>query len=103
LNTKADALRGDGATALFLAIDAKPGGVIALPTRSRQRRKRPSIAFGVRHTDRDAEPATTNDGRTVARKLGIQEVEAEYPAEDKKSHCQKNSQPTTHVAMAVTG
>ena len=30
LEQKADALRGDGATALFLAMDGMPGGVIAV-------------------------------------------------------------------------
>ena len=30
LEHKADELRGDGATALFLAVDGKPGGVIAI-------------------------------------------------------------------------
>jgi Cu+-exporting ATPase len=37
LSAEAERLRGDGATAIFLAVNGKPAGVIALPTRSRRR------------------------------------------------------------------
>jgi Cu+-exporting ATPase len=46
LERRADALRGDGATALFLAVDGKPGGVIALPIRSSRRPRQPSTPCG---------------------------------------------------------
>lgn len=55
LEQKADALRGDGATALFLAMDGMPGGVIAVadPIKSTTRAALDSLRKdGI--TDRDA-------------------------------------------------
>ena len=78
LDRRADELRGDGATALFLAIDRKPGGVIA-------------IADPIKATTQAALDTLRNDGlrivmltgdnkttaEAVARKLGIKEIEAD--------------------------
>ena len=86
LAERADALRTDGATALFLAVDGRPGAVIA-------------VADPVKPTTQDALTALkadgirivmlTGDNRTtaeaVARKLGIQEVEADVLPQDKNS------------------
>ena len=46
LEHRADELRSDGATALFLAVEGEPGGVIAIADPSSQRRRRPSITCG---------------------------------------------------------
>jgi len=90
LSAEAERLRGDGATAIFLAVNGKPAGVIA-------------IADPVKATTPDALRALaaegirvvmlTGDNRTtaqaVARLLGIAEVEAEV-LPDQKSAMSKN-------------
>src|SRR5271168_553147 len=84
LEHKADQLRSDGATALFLAIDGKPGGVIAIadPIKATT----PSALDGLRK-DGIRIVMLTGDNKitaeAVARKLGISDVEADVLPEDK--------------------
>src|SRR3984885_4386090 len=104
LEHKADALRGDGATALFLAVDGKPGGVIA-------------IADPIKSTTIAALESLRNDGirimmltgdnktpaAAVARKLGIKDVEADILPQDKNRLVKKLIADGRIVAMAGDG
>jgi Cu+-exporting ATPase len=104
LDTDADALRKDGATAIYIAIDGLPAGIIA-------------IADPVKGTTPDALAALkaaglrivmlTGDNRTtalaVARRLGIDEVEAEILPEDKAKIVERLRRQGRIVAMAGDG
>jgi Cu+-exporting ATPase len=104
LATRADELRADGATALFVAVDGRPGAVIA-------------VADPVKPTTQDALAALkadgvrivmlTGDNRTtaeaVARKLGIREVEADVLPEDKNRVVKRLRAEGRVVAMAGDG
>ena len=104
LDRRADELRGDGATALFLAIDHKPGGVIA-------------IADPIKATTQAALDTLRNDGirivmltgdnettaEAVARKLGIKEIEADVLPQDKHRIVKKLTTEGRIVAMAGDG
>jgi heavy metal translocating P-type ATPase len=101
---EAERLRGDGATAIFLGVDGKPAGVIA-------------IADPVKATTADALAAIradgirvvmlTGDNRTtaqaVAKRLGIAEVEAEVLPAQKSAVIEKLSREGRVVAMAGDG
>ncbi len=100
----AERLRIDGATAIFLAVDGKSAGVIA-------------IADPVKPTTPDALKALaadgirvvmlTGDNRTtaeaVARRLGISEVEAEVLPDQKSAVVEKLRSEGRVVAMAGDG
>ena len=104
LEPQADALRHDGATAIFVAVDGKAAGVIG-------------IADPVKTTTPDAILALkaaglrlvmmTGDNRTtaeaVARRLGIDEVQAEVLPQDKASVVQQLRAQGRVVAMAGDG
>jgi len=104
LDRKADELRSEGATALFLAIDHKPGGVIA-------------IADPIKATTQAALDTLRNDGirivmltgdnkttaEAVARKLGIEEIEADILPHDKNRIVKKLTSEGRIVAMAGDG
>ena len=104
LDHEAERLRQDGATAIFVAIDGKPAGVIA-------------IADPVKPTTPDALKALTaaglrivmltGDNRTtaqaVARRLGIAEVEAEVLPDGKAEVVEKLRRAGRVVAMAGDG
>ncbi len=104
LDQRADELRGDGATALFLAVDGKPGGVIA-------------IADPIKATTQAALDTLRNDGirivmltgdnkttaEAVARKLGIKEIEADVLPQDKNRIVKKLTAEGRIVAMAGDG
>ena len=84
LEKTAEDLRGEGATAIFVAIDGKPSGVLAIADPIKA-----TTAEAIRAL-RDAGIRVvmlTGDNRTtaeaVARKLGIADVEAEVLPEDK--------------------
>jgi Cu+-exporting ATPase len=101
---QADQLRGDGATALFLGVDGKPGGVIA-------------VADPIKSTTQSALDGLRNDGlrivmltgdnkttaEAVARKLGIKEVEADILPQDKNRIVKKLTAEGRIVAMAGDG
>jgi Cu+-exporting ATPase len=104
LQAQADTLRGDGATALFVAIDGSPAGVIA-------------IADPIKPTTRGAIDALkaagihivmlTGDNRmtaeAVARRLGIEDVHADVLPEDKHRLVSRLKQDGRVVAMAGDG
>jgi len=104
LSAEAERLRGDGATAIFLAVTGKLAGVIA-------------IADPVKATTPDALRALaaegirvvmlTGDNRTtaqaVARRLGIAEVEAEVLPDRKSAIVEKLHREGRAVAMAGDG
>jgi Cu+-exporting ATPase len=104
LDAEADALRSDGATAIFIAVDGKAAGVLA-------------IADPIKETTPEAVSALkaegvrlvmmTGDNRTtalaVARKLGIDEVEAEVLPQDKAAVVERLRAEGRVVAMAGDG
>jgi Cu+-exporting ATPase len=104
LEHRADELRRDGATALFLALDGTLVGVIA-------------IADPIKFTTQAALDSLRNDGirivmltgdnrvtaEVVARKLGITEVEADVLPEDKNRIIMKLTAEGRIVAMAGDG
>jgi Cu+-exporting ATPase len=104
LEQKADALRSDGATALFLAIDGKPGGVIAIadPVKSTTQ-----AALDILRKDDIRIVMLTGDNKTtaeaVAHKLGIKEVEADVLPQDKNRIVKKLTAEGRIVAMAGDG
>ncbi len=104
LAAQADALRQDGATALFLAVDGKAAAVIAIadpikastvPALGRLRGEGLRIVM------------LTGDNKAtalaVARKLGIEDVEAEVLPEDKHRIVERLKSEGRVVAMAGDG
>ncbi len=104
LDASAETLRGDGATAIFIALDGNAAGVIA-------------IADPIKATTPDAVRALreagvrivmlTGDNRTtaaaVARKLGIDDVEADVMPQDKSKVVERFRKQGRVVAMAGDG
>jgi Cu+-exporting ATPase len=104
LESEAERLRQDGATAIFIAIDGKAAGVIA-------------IADPVKATTPEALKALTADGvrvvmltgdnkttaQAVARRLGIADVEAEVLPDQKSAVVEKFRREGRVVAMAGDG
>jgi Cu+-exporting ATPase len=104
LEHEADVLRTDGATALFLAIDGKPGGVIAIadPIKATTPAALDSLRnYGIRIVMLTGDNKTTADA--VARKLGIKEVEADILPQDKNRIVKKLKAEGRIVAMAGDG
>jgi P-type Cu+ transporter len=104
LDAEAERLRRDGATVIFIAVDGKPAGVIA-------------IADPVKPTAVDAIKALKGDGirvvmltgdnRTTAdavgRRIGIAEVKAEVLPEEKSKVVEQLRREGRRVAMAGDG
>src|SRR6202453_3590968 len=104
LEHKADELRSDGATALFLAIDGRPGGVIAIadPIKATTQAALDTLRKdGIRIVMLTGDNKTTADA--VARKLGIKEVEADILPQDKNRIVKKLTAEGRIVAMAGDG
>jgi Cu+-exporting ATPase len=104
LERKADALRGDGATALFLAVDGKPGGIVAIadPIKPTTQAALDSLrSEGMRIVMLTGDNRTTAEA--VARKLGIKEVEADILPPDKNRIVKKLTAEGRIVAMAGDG
>ena len=104
LEKTAEDLRGEGATAIFVAIDGKPSGVLAIADPIKA-----TTAEAIRFL-RDAGIRVvmlTGDNRTtaeaVARKLGIADVEAEVLPQDKGKIVEKLRTQGRIVAMAGDG
>ncbi|MDR3534326.1 MAG: copper-translocating P-type ATPase [Rhodopila sp.] len=104
LAAKADALRGSGATALFVAVDGKPGGIVAIadPIKATTRAALDSLrADGIHVVMLTGDNKTT--AQAVARQLGIDEVEADVLPEDKNRIVKKLRADGKIVAMAGDG
>ena len=104
LEAKAGRLRGDGATALFLAVDGQAAGVIAIadPIKSTTRTALDSLrADGIRIVMLTGDHKTT--AQAVAGKLGIKEVEADVLPQDKHRIVKKLRSEGRVVAMAGDG
>jgi P-type Cu+ transporter len=104
LEDKADELRRDGATALFVAVDQKPGGVIGIadpikPTTPAALNRLRN--YGIRIVMLTGDNKTTAEA--VARKLGIKEVEADILPQDKNRLVKKLAAEGRIVAMAGDG
>ncbi len=104
LAERADALRADGATALFLAVDGSAAAIIAIAdpvkasTSAALERLR---ADGVRVMMVTGDNVTT--ARAVARKLGIADVESDVSPEDKHRIVRDLKSEGHIVAMAGDG
>jgi Cu+-exporting ATPase len=104
LASEAERLRQDGATAIFVAVDGRPAGIIA-------------IADPVKASTPAAIEALTGDGirivmltgdnrttaQAVARRLGIAEVEAEVLPQQKSAVVERLRREGRVVAMAGDG
>ncbi|MEQ1943874.1 heavy metal translocating P-type ATPase [Mesorhizobium sp. VNQ89] len=104
LSSKADALRSEGKTAMFVAVDGKPAGVVA-------------VADPIKSTTVDAIRALHETGlriimatgdnertaRAVAAKLGIDEVRADMLPEGKQQLIEELRANGAKVAMAGDG
>jgi Cu+-exporting ATPase len=104
LAAKADALRGSGATALFVAVDGKPGGIIAIadPIKSTTRAALDSLrSEGIHVVMLTGDNKTT--AQAVAKQLGIDDVEADVLPEDKNRIVKKLRAAGKIVAMAGDG
>ncbi|WP_425423700.1 heavy metal translocating P-type ATPase [Skermanella stibiiresistens] len=104
LEARANDLRREGATALFAAIDGRPGGVIAVadPIKASTPHALETLrADGVRIVMLTGDNRTTAEA--VARKLGIDDVEAEVLPEDKNQVVKRLKAQGRVVAMAGDG
>ena len=104
LEADADALRRNGATAIFAAIDGKPGGVIAIadPVKSTTAGAVSALkAAGIRVVMLTGDNRTT--AQAVALKLGIADVEAEILPRDKAKVVERLRKEGRIVAMAGDG
>jgi Cu+-exporting ATPase len=104
LKGAADDLRKEGATAIFVGVDGKAAGVIAIadPVKA----STPAALKALRD-DGIRVVMLTGDNRTtaaaIARKLGITEVEAEVLPEEKSAVVDKLKREGRIVAMAGDG
>jgi len=104
LADQAEHMRQDGATAIFLAVNGKPAGVIAIadPVKASTPEALKALAAeGIRVV------MLTGDNRTtalaVAKRLGITEVEAEVLPDQKSAVVEKLTREGRVVAMAGDG
>jgi Cu+-exporting ATPase len=104
LAAEADGLRRDGATAIFAAIDGKPAGILAIADPIKETTPEAIAALhdaGVRIVMLTGDNRTTAEA--VARKLGIDEVEAEVLPERKSEVVARLRKEGRVVAMAGDG
>ena len=104
LNDEAEAMRAEGATAIFAIVDGKIAGLLGIADPIKE-----TSAQAVRELKADGIRIImmTGDNRTtalaVAARLGIDDVEAEVLPEDKASVVQKFRAEGRSVAMAGDG
>ncbi|MDT3687136.1 MAG: heavy metal translocating P-type ATPase [Pseudorhodoplanes sp.] len=104
LAVQAEALRQDGATAIFIAIDGKPAGILAIadPVKTTTPQALAALkAEGIRVVMLTGDNRTT--AQAVARKLGIDEVEADVLPDQKSAVVEKLRKEGRVVAMAGDG
>jgi P-type Cu+ transporter len=104
LEQQAEKFRSEGATAIFVAIDGKAAGVIAIADPVKDSAAR---ALEALKADGIAIVMLTGDNRTtamaVAQKLGIGEVEAEVLPDQKNAVIERLKREGRVVAMAGDG
>ncbi len=104
LARQADELRQDGATALFVAVNGQPGGVIAIADPVKPTTQK---AIDALKADGIHVVMLTGDNRTtaeaVARTLGIEDVHADVLPDDKHRIVRKLKTDGKVVAMAGDG
>ena len=104
LAARADALRGEGKTAMFVALDGKPAGLVAVadPIKaSAAAAIRELHGLGLRIIMATGDNART--AKAVAEKLGIDEVRADMLPESKKALVDELCAKGQGVAMAGDG
>jgi len=101
---EADRLRGDGATVIFAAVDSRLAGLLAIADPVKETTE---AAIRALQADGIRVVMLTGDNRTsaeaVARRLGIDEVEAEVLPEDKGRVVQRLRDEGRVVVMAGDG
>jgi Cu+-exporting ATPase len=104
LEAQAEALRGSGATALFVGIDGKPGGILAIadPIKETTRAALDSLrADGIHIVMLTGDNKTT--AQAVADQLGIDDVKADVLPQDKQEIVRALRARGKVVAMAGDG
>ncbi|HVT55419.1 MAG TPA: HAD-IC family P-type ATPase, partial [Xanthobacteraceae bacterium] len=104
LEAEADALRHDGATAIFAAISGKAAGIIAIadPVKTSTEPALKTLrADGIRIVMLTGDNRTT--AQAIANTLGSQEVEAEVLPDQKSKVVEKFRRESRVVAMAGDG
>ena len=104
LDDAADKLRRDGATAIFVAVDGKAAGVLAIADPVKQTTPAAIAALqkaGVHVVMLTGDQKTTAEA--VARTLGIEDVESEVLPEDKSKIVERLRSQGRVVAMAGDG
>jgi Cu+-exporting ATPase len=104
LDAQAETLRADGATAIFMAVDGRAAAIFAIadPIKATTPEAvRALKAEGVRLVMMTGDNRTTAEA--VARKLGIDEVEAEVLPQDKAAVVDRFRGEGRKVAMAGDG
>ncbi len=104
LSAEADALRGEGQTVMFVAVDSRAAGLVAVadPIKS----STAEALAALREAGLRIVMITGDNRRTaeaVARKLGIEDVEAEVLPEGKSGIVKKMQSEGRRVAMAGDG
>ena len=104
LSGKAEALRGEGETVVFVAVDGEPAGLLTVTDPVR-----PTTPEAIRLLRLEGLDLVmlTGDNRitafAVARKLGIERVEADVLPTDKAAHIERLQREGRKVAMAGDG
>jgi Cu+-exporting ATPase len=101
---EAERLRSEGATAVFLAVNGKPAGIIAIadPVKATTAAALKALAAdGIRVVMLTGDNRTTAEA--VANRLGITEVEAEVLPDQKSAVIEKLTREGRVVAMAGDG
>jgi P-type Cu+ transporter len=104
LAADADALRADGNTVMFVAVDARVAGVVAVADPIKP--STPEALRALKASGLHIVMVTGDNRRTaeaVARKLGIEHVEAEVLPEHKKEIVEAMQKQGKRVAMAGDG
>jgi P-type Cu+ transporter len=104
LDSDAERLRQDGATVIYLAVDSRAAGIVAIadPVKTTTAEALQALtADGVRIVMLTGDNATT--AKAVARRLGIAEIEAEVLPDQKSAVIAKLRSQGRVVAMAGDG
>jgi Cu+-exporting ATPase len=104
LAAEAEAQRREGATAIFLAVDGRPAGVIAIadPVKATTAEAlKALVASGIRVVMLTGDNRTT--AQAVAKRLGIADVEADVLPDQKSAVIERLAREGRVVAMAGDG